>query len=157
MILPLLRWLTVPLRAPLVLLLVVVAGYIGTSWGPMPRDGESLLALLGWYGSFDALQTLLVVVVCSMPLRLLRAVTGVMAASQFMTLVLTLLIVTLGALYMLRLEALSRVLILAAAVLLARLDLARIRMVPSPWRLSLGLSVLVMVSCGFGRWLVSRG
>jgi hypothetical protein len=155
-ILRLLRWLSVPLRAPLVLVLVGVAMYIGTSWAPPPQSGESLLAVLAWFGSFDALQTLLVVVICSMPLRLLQTTTALMAASQVMTLVLTLLIVTLGALYLLRLEVLSRVLILASAVLLARVDLARIRVVPPPLRLALGLSVLVLVSCAFGRWLASR-
>ncbi len=157
MILPLLRWLSVPLRAPLVLLLIGVAAYVGTGWRPLVVADDGLLAALGLFGSLDALHTLLVVVVCSMPLRLLRAVTGLMAASQVMTLVLTLLIVTLGALYLLRLEVLSRVLILAAAVLLARVDLARIRVVPSPPRLALGLSVLVMVSCACGHWLASRG
>ncbi|MEX1317843.1 MAG: hypothetical protein AB1Z22_12070 [Synechococcaceae cyanobacterium] len=156
-ILPLLRLLALPLRAPLVLLLVAVAAYIGTSWRSPPPAGDGLLAVLGWFASFDALQTLLVVVLCSMPLRLLRGVTGLMAASQVMTLVLTLLIVTLAALYLLRLEVLSRVLILASAVLLARVDLARIRVVPPPLWLSLGLSALVLVSSAFGRWLVSRG
>ncbi|MCP9888602.1 hypothetical protein KBY96_11780 [Cyanobium sp. ATX 6A2] len=154
-VVPLLRLLVLPLRAPLVLLLVAVAAYIGTSWRVLP--GAGLLAVLGWFGSFDALQTLLVVVVCSMPLRLLRGVTGLMAASQVMTLVLTLLIVTVAAIYLLRLEVLSRVLILGSAVLLARVDLARIRVVPPPLQLSLGLSGLVLASCALGRWLISRG
>jgi hypothetical protein len=156
-VVPLLRLLVLPLRAPLVLLLVAVAAYIGTSWRVPPPPGDGLLAVLSWFASFDALQTLLVVVVCSMPLRLLRGVTGLMAASQVMTLVLTLLIVTVAAIYLLRLEVLSRVLILGSAVLLARVDLARIRVVPPPLRLSLGLSVLVLASCALGRWLISRG
>ena len=153
----LLRLLVLPLRAPLVLLLVAVAAYIGTSWRVPPPPGDGLLASLNWLASFDALQTLLVVVVCTMPLRLLRGVTGLMAASQMMTLVLTLLIVTVAAIYLLRLEVLSRVLILGSAVLLARVDLARIRVVPPPLRLSCGLSVLVLASCALGRWLISRG
>jgi hypothetical protein len=156
-ILSLLRLMVLPLRAPLVLLLVAVAVYIGSSWRTPAVAGDGLLAWLTAFGSFDALQTLLVVVVCSMPLRLLRGVTGLMAASQVMTLVLTLLIVTLGALYLLRLEVLSRVLILGSAVLLARVDLARVRVVPPPLQLSIGLSTLVLVSCAFGRWLISRG
>jgi hypothetical protein len=156
-ILPLLRLLVLPLRAPLLLLLVAVAVYIGTLWRSLPPLGEGLVPLLSWFGSFDVLQTLVVVAVCSMPLRLLRAVTGVMAASQVMTLVLTLLIVTLGALSLLRVEDLSRVLLLGSAVLLARVDLARIRVVPRPRRLALALSVLVLVSCTAGRWLVGRG
>lgn len=151
----LLRLLLLPLRAPLVLLLVAVAAYLGTSWQVPPPPGDGLLAVLSWFGSFDALQTLLVVMVCSMPLRLLRGVTGLMAASQVMTLVLTLLIVTVAAIYLLRLAMLSRVLILAAAVLLARVDLARIRVVPPPLRLALALSGLVLASCALGRWLVS--
>lgn len=142
-ILPLLRLLVLPLRAPLLLLLVAVAAYIGgTSPAPL------------W--SFDALHVVAIVVVCSMPLRLLRGITGLMAVSQVATLVLTLLIVTLTALYLLNFAALSRVLILGSAVLLARVDLARVRVVPPPLTLAASLSVLVLLSCVAGRWLVSR-
>jgi hypothetical protein len=156
-ILSFLRLLLLPLRAPLLLLLVGVAIYIGSLWRSPPPLGEGPLALLGWFASGDVLQALAVAVVCSMPLRLLRAITGVMAASQVMTLVLTLLIVTLGALSLLRLEDLARVLMLGSAVLLARVDLARVRVVPPPLRLALALSALVLVSGSAGRWLVSRG
>ncbi|MCP9927355.1 hypothetical protein KBY90_05670 [Cyanobium sp. CH-040] len=157
MIVPSLRLLLLPLRAPLLLVLVGVAVYIGTSWRLTEPEARGLLGLLGWVWSLDALHTLVVVVVCCMPVRLLRAITGLMATSQVVTLVLTLLIATLTALYLLRLEVLSRVLILGSAVLLARVDLARVRVVPSPLALSFGFGLLVLVSGGAGRWLVSRG
>lgn len=156
-IVSLLRLLLLPLRAPLLLVLVGVAVSIGTSWRLTEPETRGLLGLLGWVWSLDVLHTLLVVVVCCMPLRLLRAITGLMATSQVVTLVLTLLIATLTALYLLRLEVLSRVLILGSAVLLARVDLARVRVVPPPLTLSIGFSVLVLVSGAAGRWLVSRG
>ncbi|MCU0528321.1 MAG: hypothetical protein MUD04_02260 [Cyanobium sp. Prado107] len=156
-IVPMLRLLLLPLRAPLLLVLVGVAVYVGTSWHLAEPKTHGLLGLLGWVWSLDALHTLLVVVVCCMPVRLLRGITGLMATSQVVTLVLTLLIATLTALYLLRLHVLSRVLILGSAVLLARVDLARVRVVPPPLVLSFSLGLLVLVSGATGRWLVSRG
>jgi hypothetical protein len=70
--------------------------------------------------------------------------------------VVSLLIVTVGGLYLLHLQVLANVLILACAVLLARLDLARIRVVPTPLMQVLVLSVLVLSGAGLGRWLGTR-
>jgi hypothetical protein len=47
------------------------------------------------------------------------------------------------------------VLILASAVLLARLDLARIRVAPPPVVLSVSLTALVLAGAALGRWIVS--
>lgn len=102
----------------MLLLLVVIAGYEGMHWGPLPT-GQALAWLL------ESIHALLVVVVCTMPDVLLQQVSSLMAASRVMSLVITLLIVTVGGLYLLHLKVLANVLILACAVLLARLDLAR--------------------------------
>jgi hypothetical protein len=86
---------------------------------------------------------------------LLQQVSSLMAASRVMSLVITLLIVTVGGLYLLHLKVLANVLILACAVLLARLDLARVRIAPPPSLLTLGLGALVLVGASLGRWLAS--
>jgi hypothetical protein len=78
-----------------------------------------------------------------------------MAASRVVSLVITLLIVTVGGLYLLHLRVLANVLILASAVLLARLDLARIRVAPPPLVLSASLTALVLAGAALGRWIVS--
>jgi hypothetical protein len=70
--------------------------------------------------------------------------------------VFSLLIVTVGGLYLLHLQVLANVLILASAVLLARLDLARIRVVPPPLVQALGFTLLVLVGAALGRWLAAR-
>ena len=53
-----------------------------------------------------------------------------MASSRVMTLVVTLLVVITGGIYLLKLNMLTDVLILASALLLARLDLIRIHVLP---------------------------
>jgi len=94
-----------------------------------------------------------VVFVCTMPELLLQRVSSLMAASRVISLVFTLLIVTIGGLYLLHLNVLANVLILASAVLLARLDLVRLRLLPPPWLSALALSVLVLFGSAVGRHL----
>ena len=76
------------------------------------------------------LQAEVVVVFCTMPDLLLRQVSMLMASSRVMTLVVTLLLVITGGIYLLKLNVLTDVLILASALLLARLDLIRIGVLP---------------------------
>ena len=76
-----------------------------------------------WFWCLVLLQTQVVVVFCTMPDLLLRQVSLLMASSRVMTLVVTLLVVITGGIYLLKLNVLTDVLILASAVLLARLDL----------------------------------
>ena len=154
-----LRLLLLPLRAPMLLVLVVIAIYEGLQWG-QPLEGASAsgmgqLSSLFW--SLDCLHALVVVVVCTMPDLLLQRISNLMAASRVMSLVITLLIVTVGGLYLLHLKVLTNVLILGASVLLARLDLARIRVAPPPVMLAGVLGVLVLSGAWVGRWLASGG
>jgi TRAP-type uncharacterized transport system fused permease subunit len=113
------------------------------------------LSSLFW--SLDCLHALLVVVVCIMPDLLLQRISNLMAASRVMSLVISLLIVTVGGLYLLHLKVLTNVLILGTTVLLARLDLARIRVAPPPVLLAGVLGVLVLSGAWVGRWLASGG
>lgn len=148
-----LRLVLLPLRAPMLLVLAAIAVYEGLHWS-QPLEGAAAsdmgqLSSLFW--SLDCLHALLVVVVCTMPDLLLQRVSNLMAASRVMSLVITLLIVTVGGLYLLHLNVLSNVLILASAVLLARLDLARIRVNPPPLRQALALVVWVLIGAVIGR------
>jgi hypothetical protein len=145
--------LLLPLRAPMLLLLAAVSVYLGLHWLD-PQDGLGSthhLASLFW--SAQCAQALLVVVCCCMPDLLLRRFSVMLAASRVVTLVATLLLVTIGGLYLLHLEVLSNVLILAASVLLVRLDLLRIRLVPPPPVLALMLAVVVLVGANLGHRL----
>lgn len=154
-----LRLLLLPLRAPMLLVLVVISVYEGLQWS-QPLEGAAdsgmgQLSSLFW--SLDCLHALLVVVVCTMPDLLLQRISNLMAASRVMSLVISLLIVTVGGLYLLHLKVLTNVLILGTTVLLARLDLARIRVAPPPVLLAGVLGVLVLSGAWVGRWLASGG
>ena len=152
--------LVLPLRAPMLLVLLVVSGYLGLHWADV---APQLLAeastplqqqLAGpWFWPLQSLQVLVVVVFCAMPDVLLRELSELMAASKALTLVVTLLIVITGGLYLLHLAVLSEVLVLASAVLLARLDLIRLRIMPAPWLASLGLSAWVLLGILVGHQL----
>ena len=129
----------------MLLVLFAIGVYEGLSWGQGPAGMASLpggLPNLVW--ALDCLHALLVVVVCTMPDLLLQQVSSLMAASRVASLVITLLIITVGGLYMLHLQVLSHVLIVASTVLLARVDLARIRVSPSPAVLALAFSAIVL-------------
>jgi hypothetical protein len=141
-----------PLRAPLLLVLFGVAIYLGLHWSL----SDSNTALNGsdqntLFWSIDCLHAVLVVFICTMPEQLLQRVSALMAASRVVSLVVTLLIVTVGGLYLLHLNVLSNVLILASAVLLARLDLLRLRLTPPPLLMALSLSLVVLVGAAVGR------
>lgn len=141
-----------PLRAPMVLLLLVVSTYLGLHWsrpGSWADAGVGGVTDLIW--SAECLQALVVVVVCTMPDLLLRRISSIMAASRVASLVITLLLVVTGGLYLLHLDVLSNVLILSSSVLLARLDLVRLRVVPPPFVMTLILSVLVLGGISLGR------
>ncbi|MFM7361138.1 MAG: hypothetical protein ACKOBY_06740 [Cyanobium sp.] len=141
-----------PLRAPMLLVLFLVSAYLGVSStlgeaGARERIGD--MAMLQW--SAECLQALLVVVVCTVPHVLLRQLSSLMASSRVFSLVISLLLVTMGGLYLLHMEMLALVLILGSAVLLARVDLLRVRVVPSPLLLTLAMGLLVLGGLNLGR------
>ena len=141
----------------MLLVLFAIGVYEGLSWGHGPAGMASLpggLPNLVW--ALDCLHALLVVVVCTMPDLLLQQVSSLMAASRVASLVITLLIITVGGLYMLHLQVLSHVLIVASTVLLARVDLARIRVSPSPAVLALAFSAIVLAGGGMGHSLTAH-
>ena len=155
--------LLLPVRAPMLLVLLLVSGYMGLHWADvapvLASQAESpwqaqLAGPLFW--PLQCLQALVVVVLCAMPDVLLRELSALMAASKALTLVVTLLIVITGGLYLLHLAVLAEVLVLAAAVLLARLDLSRLRVAPAPLISALGLCVWVLLGISLGTWIHGR-
>ena len=114
----LLRLLLLPLQAPMLLLLLALSVYLGLHWGqPMERDGLPITPMGSAIWSAECAQALLVVVLCCMPDLLVRRFTALLASSKVVTLVATLLLVTVGGLYLLHLEVLSNVLILALSLI----------------------------------------
>jgi hypothetical protein len=149
--------LLLPLRAPMLLVLLLVSGYMGLHWAEVAplllsrAETPLQLELAGsLFWPLQCLQALVVVVFCAMPDLLLRELSTLMAASKALTLVVTLLIVITGGLYLLHLAVLAEVLVLASAVLLARLDLSRLRIAPAPLMAAAGLSSWVLAGIGLG-------
>jgi len=150
------RLLLLPLQAPMLLLLLAVSTYLGLHWGlPLERSGNQLTPMGSLLWSAECAQALAVVVFCCMPDLLLSRFSSMLAASRVVTLMATLLLVTIAGLYLLHLDVLSNVLILASAVLLVRLDLARLRVVTQPVVLALLLGLMVLGGTSLGHWLAS--
>ena len=152
-----------PLRAPMLLVLLLVSVYMGLHWADVDpqlireAEGSTAFALAGpFFWPLQCLQAVLVVVLCTMPDLLLRELSLLMSSSKALTLVVTLLTVITGGLYLLHLAVLAEVLVLASAVLLARLDLARLRLVPPPLLAASGLSGWVLIGITIGHSLHSR-
>ena len=137
--------LLLPLRAPLLLVLFGVAIVMGNHWTLLHEHlaiTRDVSARLFW--TVEVPQVLAVVVLCTMPDLLMRQVSLLMASSRIISLVVTLLLVVTLGIYVLRLNLLADVLIIATAVLLARLDLTRIGVVPPSTLMVLLLSSVLL-------------
>ena len=143
---PILRLLSLPVRAPLLTVLFFVAVVLGNHWQIVQPSFTSLYGVSSvWFWCLVLLQAQMVVVFCTMPDLLLRQVSMLMASSRVMTLVVTLLVVITGGIYLLKINVLTDVLILASALLLARLDLIRIGVLPAA---GIGLLLMSVVVIG---------
>ena len=127
------RWFSLPLRAPLLIVLFGVSAVMGHQWTLLSSrfSASSGLPLPLLFG-LEVLQLLLVLILCTMPDLLMRRVSLLMASSRSITLLVTLLVVIGAGIYLLRLNVLTDVLIIASALLLARLDLVRIGLDATP-------------------------
>ena len=129
-----LRWLTLPARAPMLILLALISVYLGAHWGLLQEDirssvaDQSLVDEAYWVLSLS--QVVIVVSFCTLPELVLRQISLFMAASKALTLVVTLLVVVVGGMYLLYMPGFADLLVLTAALLLARLDLVRLRVWP---------------------------
>ena len=149
-----LRLLSLPVRAPLLAVLFLVAVVLGNHWTvlqPSFSQHRGVGPELFW--TLELLQVLVVVLICTMPELLMRQVSLMMASSRVITLVVTLLFVITAGIYLLRLSLLSDVLILASAVLLARLDLTRAGALPPPLPSMYLLAFVVFAGIGVGHLL----
>ncbi len=149
-----LRFLFLPLRAPLLLVLFVVSLFLGHHWAIQETwlaEAHSISVNAFW--AIELTQALVVVVICTMPDLLLRQLSLLMASSRVLSLVVTLTLVITVGLYVLSLSLLSDVLILASATLLARLDLSRIKVVPPPQLLAFWLALIVVSGIWIGHGL----
>ena len=146
--------LLLPVRAPKLLLLLLISVHLGLHWSrPDSASSSAMGSFTTLIWSAECLQALVIVVVCTIPDLLLRRISSMMAASRVLSLVVTLLTVITGGLYLLHMEVLSNVLILGSAVLLARLDLVRLRVATAPLLMTVFLSVLVLGGVNLGRAL----
>ena len=151
---PILRLLSLPVRAPLLTMLFFVAVVLGNHWQIVQPTFTSLYGVSAvWFWCFVLLQTQAVVVFCTMPDLLLRQVSLLMASSRVMTLVVTLLVVITGGIYLLKLNVLTDVLILASALMLARLDLIRIGVLPAAGLCLVLMSLIVIAGIVAGTLL----
>ena len=99
----LLALLVLPLRAPMLLVLLLVSIYMGLHWADVDpqliheAEGSTAFALAGpFFWPLQCLQAVLVVVLCTMPDLLLRELSLLMSSSKALTLVVTLLTVITG-------------------------------------------------------------
>jgi hypothetical protein len=149
------RYLLLPFRAPMLPILVLVSAYMGLDWSLTRPAAEGQGTMDGLVWAMECLQSLGVVVVCTLPDLLLRQLSSMMATSRVVSLVASLLLVTLLGIYMLHLEMLANVLILGCSVLLARLDMLRVRLAPPPMVTVALLTILVLGGASLGRLLAS--
>jgi hypothetical protein len=80
-----------------------------------------------------------------------------MARSKVLTLITTLFLVITGGVYLMHINVLTDVLLLGAAVLLARLDLIRLHLPMNPVGVATGLSALVLAGVWIGHDLHQFG
>ena len=142
----LMRLLILPLRAPMLLVLFATAVVMGNHWTLLHEhvhDTRGVSIPLFW--TVELLQSVVVVVICSLPDLFVRRVSLLMASSRVLSLVVILLLVITLGIYALRLHLFADILIISSAVLLARLDLTRIGVVP-PAALTVSFLLCVLLS-----------
>ena len=149
-----LRWLTLPARAPMLILLALISVYLGAHWGLLQEDirssvaDQSLVDEAYWVLSLS--QVVIVVSFCTLPELVLRQISLFMAASKALTLVVTLLVVVVGGMYLLYMPGFADLLVLTAALLLARLDLVRLRVWPPAWLGPIGFNAYILLFMPYG-------
>ena len=147
-----LRLLLMPIQAPMLLLLAAVSTYLGIHWSrPLQVEDSNLSALAHLVWSAECVQAVIVVMLCTMPDLMMRWLSSLMDSSRVITLMVALLGVTVGGLYLLNFQELANVAILGSAVLLARLDLFRIRVVPPQLVVAVSMSLVVLGGVSLGR------
>ena len=148
------RWLTLPARAPMLLVLALISFYLGAHWGFLQDDIRSSVHSSSYideaYWLLSLSQVVIVVSFCTLPELVLRQISLFMAASKVITLVVTLLLVVVGGMYLLYMPGFGDLLVLTAALLLARLDLVRLKVWPPAWLGLIGFNVFILIFMHYG-------
>ena len=148
------RWLTLPARAPMLLVLALISFYLGAHWGVLQDDIRSSVHSSSYideaYWLLSLSQVVIVVSFCTLPELVLRQISLFMAASKVITLVVTLLVVVVGGMYLLYMPGFGDLLVLTAALLLARLDLVRLKIWPPAWLGLIGFNIFILVFMHYG-------
>ena len=143
-----------PLQAPMIGVLFVVAVVMGHQWSMAQLQVVHTRSVpLELLFAAEAIQLMVVLLICTMPELLMQRMSLVMASSRVMTLLVTLLLVIVLGIYLLRLNLLSDLLILASALLLARLDLGRLGVLTAPRGSLLLLGFVLFAGIGLGHCL----
>ena len=143
-----------PLQAPMIGVLFVVAVVMGHQWSMAQLQVVHTRSVpLELLFAAEAIQLMVVLLICTMPELLMQRMSLVMASSRVMTLLVTLLLVIVLGIYLLRLNLLSDLLILASALLLARLDLVRLGVLTAPRGSLLLLGFVLFAGIGLGHCL----
>ena len=146
--------LKLPLRAPMISVLFAVAVVMGHQWSMAQLQVVHTRSVpLELLFAAEAIQLMVVLLICTMPELLMQRMSLVMASSRVMTLLVTLLLVIVLGIYLLRLNLLSDLLILASALLLARLDLVRLGVLTAPRGSLLLLGFVLFVGIGLAHCL----
>lgn len=138
-------------------LLGLISFYLGVHWGfeqdGIRGGGIDATMVDEAYWIFNLAQVFVITLFCTLPDLVLRQLSLFMAASKVLTLVLTLLLVVVGGMYLLYLPGFSDFLVLASALLLARLDLVRLRIWPSSWLALFGFTAFIMFFITYGEMM----
>ncbi|HBP53281.1 MAG TPA: hypothetical protein DD643_02510 [Synechococcus sp. UBA8638] len=148
------------LRIPTVLLALALLFYFGHIW-TLRAANTPLFPLnashsAGLYWLFIMAQLQYLVLFCTMPGLVLRRLTMPVTTSRFASLLVGFPVGLAVAAGLIRLQALGHGLILAAALLLARLDLMEADLYPAPVRAWLITNLLSLLMVGLGAGLGSR-
>jgi len=154
------KLLLLPIRAPMITLLGMISFYLGAHWGfqqdAMRGSGvdDSLVDEAYWI--FNLFQVFVVTFFCTLPDLVLRQLSLFMAASKVLTIVVTLLVVVLGGMYLLYWPGFDSILVMACALLLARLDLVKLKVWPPSWLACVGFTSFIMFFISYGHALHLR-
>ncbi|MFZ4805431.1 MAG: hypothetical protein ACOYLI_12320 [Synechococcus lacustris] len=155
-----LKWLLLPVRAPMLTLLGAISFYLGAHWGFQQDSIRSAMVVDSYWDeifwAFALLQVFVLVFFCTLPDLVLRQISLFMAASKVITLVITLLVVVLAGMYLLYMPGFVDLLVLAAALMLARLDMVRLNIWPPSWVALLGFTSFIMFFVVYGHTLHLR-
>ena len=141
----------------MITLLGLISFYLGVHWGfeqdVLRGNGIDATMVDEAYWVFNLAQVFVITLFCTLPDLVLRQLSLFMAASKVLTLVLTLFLVVVGGMYLLYLPGFSELLVLASALLLARLDLVRLRIWPSSWLALFGFTAFIMFFITYGEMM----